>query len=160
MSLTHAAQLKSRTERNSPAIMPSTIESAAKSGDPGLSLWLIPPEDGDIYKVLNNAITHLVPRTLKVSDAPRFEPHVTLTSRIPSHSVGSDPQRWLDEMDLPSVAEVEVKFQELALGDAFFKKLFIRCERSESLLRLAASCRVFSSSKTGEAEYDAHVSLL
>lgn len=140
--------------------MSSTIERVAKTGDPGLSLWLIPPENSDIYNALKNAIDHQVPHAPGIQDAPRFEPHITLTSRIPKASVGTDPQKWLDELNLPSVSAVEVKFQELASGETFFKKLFIRCERSESLLRLVSSCRGSSSAKTDEAQYDPHVSLL
>lgn len=140
--------------------MSNTSKRASKAGDPGLSLWLIPPENNDIYKALKNAIDHQVPDALGLSNTPRFEPHVTLTSRIPKESVGTDPQKWLDEMNLPSISGVEVEFQELANGDAFFKKLFIRCGRSESLLRLASTCRVFSSAKIDEAQYDPHVSIL
>jgi hypothetical protein len=131
------------------------------AGDPGLSLWLVPPEGSDTYKILTKAITELVPPEIQASDSPpKFEPHVTLASRIQRHSIPSDPQKWLDEIDLPEISLVEVRWHELAVGDTYTKKLFIRCKRSSSLLQLAASCRVFSSSNTGEAQYDPHVSLL
>jgi hypothetical protein len=55
---------------------------------------------------------------------------------------------------------VDVDFRELAVGDTFTKKPFIRCRRSDSLLSLASACRVFSAAKVGEAEYNPHVSLV
>jgi hypothetical protein len=138
-----------------------TTQSTNKAGDPGLSLWLVPPTDSAIYKALNNAIVHVVPPILDASDSPpQFEPHVTLTSRISRQTITTDPQKWLDELDLPAISAAEVKFQELAVGDTFTKKLFIRCERRESLLELAASCRKHSSSESDGADYDPHVSLV
>lgn len=138
----------------------STPKSSS-AGDPGLSLWLVPPKDTDIYNVLTKAISEIVPHEMDASgSAPKFEPHVTLASRITRQSIPSDPQTWLDEIDLPDVSSVEVRWHELAVGDTFTKKLFIRCKRSKSLLQLAASCRVFSSANVGEAQYDPHVSLL
>ena len=139
----------------------STTTKTNTAGDPGLSLWLVPPEDSHVYNALNKAITEIVPHEAGASDsAPRFEPHLTLASRIPRQSITSDPQQWLEEIDLPTISEVEVRWHELAVGDAYFKKLFIRCQRSSSLLQLASSCRVFSSAESGEAQYDPHVSLL
>lgn len=136
-------------------------EDTNKAGDPGLSLWLIPPEGSDIYNALTKAIAHTVPPLLALSDlAPQFEPHLTLASRIPRQSIAGDPQKWLDELDLPSISAADVQFQELAVGSAFFKRLFIRCKRAESLLKLASSCRAYSSAKIDEALYDPHVSVL
>lgn len=135
--------------------------NTSSAGDPGLSLWLVPPEDSDIYNALANAITHILPPILNSSSSvPWFEPHLTLTSRIPRHLITVDAQQWLDKMELPAIPTVEVKFHELAVGDAFTKKLFIRCERSDSLLQLASSYRVFSSAKVDEAQYDPHVSIV
>jgi 2',3'-cyclic-nucleotide 3'-phosphodiesterase len=130
--------------------------------DDGLSLWLIPPEDSEIHTFLADAITRIVPSTLTTEDPPpQFEPHVTLASQIPRAAITGDPQTWLDEINLPDTSAVEVDFQELAVGDTFTKKLFIRCRRSDSLLSLASACRGFSAGvKVGEAEYDPHVSLV
>ena len=142
----------------------ATTRSSTKinsAGDPGLSLWLIPPAGSHIYNALTRAIEELVPSEIKPSDvAPKFEPHLTLASRLPRQSIASDPQKWLDELDLPAISTVEVKFHELATGDMYFKRLFIRCKRSDSLLQLASSCRAFSSAKIDETQYDPHVSLL
>lgn len=141
-----------------------TTRSSAKSnsaGDPGLSLWLVPPKGSHYYDVLTKAITDIVPDEMGASDsAPKFEPHLTLASRIPRQSITSDPQKWLDELDLPEISTVEVRWHELAVGDAFHKKLFIRCKRSGSLLQLASRCRAFSSANIDEAQYDPHVSIL
>ena len=131
------------------------------AGDPGLSLWLVPPEGSHAYNVLTKAIAYIVPDEMGTLDsAPEFKPHITLASRIPRHSIASDPQTWLDEIDLPALSSVEVRWQELAVGESYFKRLFVRCKRSDSLLRLASSCRAFSSATIDEAQYDPHVSLL
>jgi hypothetical protein len=141
-----------------------TTRSSAKTnsaGDPGLSLWLIPPEDSHAYNVLTRAITDIVPHEMRTSgSAPKFEPHITLASRIPRQSITSDPQKWLDEIDLPEISSVEIRWHELAIGDAFHKRLFVRCKRLESLLQLASSCRAFSSANIDEAQYDPHISLV
>jgi 2',3'-cyclic-nucleotide 3'-phosphodiesterase len=128
----------------------------------GLSLWLVPPKDSEIHDALVDAIARMVPSALAAEHPPpQFEPHLTLTSHIPRRSITGDPQTWLDGIDLPATSAVEVDFQELAIGDAFFKKLFIRCRRSDSLLSLASACRELSSgAKVDEALYDPHVSLL
>lgn len=142
------------------AINMDNSSSKDTAGDPGLSLWLVPTEGSNIYNALAKAITQIVPPTLSVSDSPKFEPHLTLASRIPKHSITENPQKWLDGIDLPAISTVEVQFHELATGNAFFKKLFIRCARSDSLLQLAASCRAFSSANIDETQYDPHVSIL
>jgi len=131
--------------------------------DDGLSLWLVPPEDSEIHDLLADAITRTVPSVLAAKEKdplPRFEPHVTLASQLPRATIAGDPQTWLDQIDLPITSGVDVDFQELAVGDTFTKKLFIRCRRSDSLLSLSSACRQFSAVKSGEAEYDPHVSLV
>ena len=139
----------------------SSSTKASSAGEPGLSLWLVPSEGSDAYKVLTKAITEIVPEEIGASDiAPKFEPHITLASRIPRQSITSDPQEWLDGIELPEISSVEVKWHELAVGDTYHKRLFVRCKRSDSLLQLASSCRAFSSANVGEAQYDPHVSLL
>lgn len=143
--------------------MATTINSTKSNsaGDPGLSLWLVPPKGSHTYNVLTKAITDMVPDEMGASDsAPEFEPHITLTSRIPRNSVTPDPQKWLDAIELPEVSSVEVRWHELAVGDAYYKKLFVRCKRTDSLLQLASSCRIFSSATIDGAQYDPHVSLL
>jgi 2',3'-cyclic-nucleotide 3'-phosphodiesterase len=138
-----------------------TTQTTLKPSDPGLSLWLVPPPNSSIHQNLTKAITHTVPQALNSSNpVPLFEPHLTLTSRIPRQTITDDPQKWLDEIKLPPIPEAVVSFKEVAVGDAYFKKLFIRCKRDEALLRLARACRVHSSKGDGEEEYDPHVSLV
>ena len=104
-----------------------------------LSLWLVPPKDSVIHTVLADAIARMVPSVLAAEDPllPQFEPHLTLATQIPSIFARVDLQTWLEKIDLPD--EVDVDFQELAVGDAFDKKLFIRCRKSDSLSPLTAS---------------------
>lgn len=132
------------------------------NGDPHepLSLWLVPPRNNKIHAILADAIAHIVPSALAAeAPLPQFEPHVTLTSQIPLTTTRDDFQTWLDGIDLPPDTVV-VEFQELAVGDAFHKKLFIRCEQSDSLLSLASACRKHSDIKISEGLYDPHVSLV
>ncbi|KAM0722007.1 hypothetical protein Q7P37_002933 [Cladosporium fusiforme] len=138
------------------------MESHARAADDSrLSLWLTPPENSKIRAALTEAIAYEVSSALGTSQQhSQFEPHLTLASQIPLQTAGPDPQKWLDEIELPPVSEVEVQFKELATGGAFFKRLFIRCRRSESLLQLAIVCQNFSSEYASRAQYDPHVSLL
>ena len=104
-----------------------------------LSLWLVPPKDSVIHTVLADAIARMVPSVLAAEDPllPQFEPNLTLATQISSILARVDLQTWLEKIDLPD--EVDVDFQELAVGDAFDKKLFIRCRKSDSLSPLTAS---------------------
>ena len=125
-----------------------------------LSLWLVPYRDSEIHTVLADATARMVPSVLAAEDPllPHFEPHLTLATHIPSILARGDLQTWLDKIDLPD--EVDVDFQELAVGDAFDKKLFIRCRKSDSLLSLASAGRKHSLIKVFGRYYDPHVSLL
>lgn len=129
--------------------------------DLGLSLWLVPPNNTELHDALTDAIARGVPTAIGDSKpSPRFEPHLTLTSHIPKLPPGHDPQEWLDGIKLPEITEVAVDFQELTIGNAFFKRLFIRCARTESLLQLASACRALSIPSGEQVDYDPHVSLL
>jgi hypothetical protein len=104
---------------------------------PSLSMWLIPPKDSEIHAVLVDAIARMVPSVLATEEGqlPQFEPHVTLDSHISRVYIRDDDfQTWLDEIDLPDASAVELEFQELAVGDEFNKKLFLRCKQSDSLM--------------------------
>jgi hypothetical protein len=130
---------------------------------PSLSMWLIPPKDSEIHAVLVDAIARMVPSVLATEEGqlPQFEPHVTLDSHISRVYIRDDDfQTWLDEIDLPDASAVELEFQELAVGDEFNKKLFLRCKQSDSLISLALACRQYSCVKTPKGRYDPHVSLL
>lgn len=131
------------------------------ANDLGLSLWLVPPGNTELRDALADTIARGVSAVINDSKPlPRFEPHLTLTSHIPKLSTSHDPQKWLDEIKFPEVTEVEVDFQELAIGVSFFKRLFIRCTPTESLLQLASACRALSMPSDDQMEYDPHVSLL
>lgn len=140
-------------------IVPSEMDRTAN--DLGLSLWLVPPDNIELHDALADAIARGVSAAIGDSKpSPRFEPHLTLTSHIPKVSTTHDPQKWLDGIKFPENTGASVDFQELAIGEAFFKRLFIRCARTESLLQLASACRALSTPSGDQAEYDPHVSLL
>lgn len=99
---------------------------------------------------------------------PDFAPHVTLTSFIEPSTVGSDPQKWLDELEFKHSEDVRIRFLTLVSEDKFFKRLFIRCEKDPGLFSIAKASRKWGveggdHSKAGKwlnAEYDPHCSLM
>jgi hypothetical protein len=131
---------------------------------PSLSMWLVPPKDSEIHAVLVNAIARMVPSVLVTEEGhplPQFEPHLTLDSQISRIYIrDEDFQTWLDNIDLPDASAVDVEFQELAVGDEFNKKLFLRCRQSDSLISLTSACRQYSCVKTPKGRYNPHVSLV
>jgi 2',3'-cyclic-nucleotide 3'-phosphodiesterase len=106
---------------------------------PGSSLWLLPPADHPLSKVL----PALIDKTSKQFGSPhRFLPHVTLTSEISPSTYGPDAQAWLDSLGLVKVEnDVRVNFECLGSEDVFFRKLYIKCEMDDGLKRLARQCR-------------------
>ncbi|KAL1306642.1 hypothetical protein AAFC00_005318 [Neodothiora populina] len=128
---------------------------------PGASLWIIPPPDSHFSKIIQSLITTTIPTShFPHTETHTFIPHVTITSDIPlnrlplskapqSATVNDEPdfQAWLGNLhlDMASTDEDEesiaVALERLEAGDAFTKKLTIKCEKSASLLSLAASCR-------------------
>lgn len=116
-----------------------------------------------MHAVLVDAIARIVPSVLATEEGPlpQFEPHLTLDSHISRGFVRDDDfQTWLDKINLPDASAVDVEFQELAVGDEFNKKLFLRCRQSDSLMSLASAFRGYSCVKTPKGRYDPHVSLL
>jgi len=86
---------------------------------PGSSLWLLPPSES-----LDTVLSCLIEQTsLHFHSTHTFLPHVTLTSEVLPAKYSSDPQAWLDSLNLHSRDEVHVKFKELASEDIFFRKL-------------------------------------
>ncbi|CAA9958376.1 2',3'-cyclic nucleotide 3'-phosphodiesterase [Pyrenophora teres f. teres] len=105
---------------------------------PGSSLWLLPPADHP----LSNVLPSVIDKTSKQFNSPhRFLPHVTLTSEISPSKHASDPQAWLDSLDLPTGQDIKVTFERLGSEDVFFRKLYIKCEKSEGVKKLAIPCR-------------------
>lgn len=124
---------------------------------PGSSLWLVPPEDSELYRTLHALILHDIPSLFHDSSStssssspptpPAFTPHVTLTADTVLASASSaDPQAWLDGLSLPTTATVaasplRVKLRQCDAGKIFYRKLTLLCERTEALADLAAHCR-------------------
>jgi len=100
------------------------------------------PKSHNVDSALNNLITTAIPSAFPGQDAklPTFPAHVTLTSEIDLGSLKPNPAAWLERLAVPQVADVTVRFREVAVGQAFFKKLFLRCERG-GLEGLAQLCR-------------------
>jgi 2',3'-cyclic-nucleotide 3'-phosphodiesterase len=105
---------------------------------PGSSLWLIPPQ----AHPLSSIIPSLIDKTSKQFQSPhRFLPHVTLTSEIAPSKYGDDAQAWLDSLDLSSNNDVQIEFERLGSDEAFFRKLYIKCKKSDGVKKLAQQCR-------------------
>lgn len=104
---------------------------------PGSSLWLLPPAT-----VNQDALFALIEKTSSHFGSPhRFLPHVTLTSEISPSKYGSDPQAWLNSLDMLSGEKFRVTFEKLNSEDVFFRKLYIKCNKTDALKDLAARCR-------------------
>jgi 2',3'-cyclic-nucleotide 3'-phosphodiesterase len=117
-------------------------------------------------------ITNKIPSAFAEQGAqlPHFAPHVTLTSDIDLSTLKPTPEKWLERLAVPQVNDMKVVFKEVAVGNTFTKKLFIRCEKG-SLEGLATLCRwqAIEGGETGvgtaKAEkwaesWDPHVSLM
>jgi 2',3'-cyclic-nucleotide 3'-phosphodiesterase len=133
---------------------------------PGSSLWLLPPETHP----LNQQLTSLIKKTAsRFGSSDLFIPHVTLTSDLvePS-SYGSEPQKWLESLELPAGDDVKVEFERLGSEDVHFRKLYIKCQKTAGLKALATVCRMQvanhedkeTARKWAEETYNPHVSLL
>ncbi|KZM21735.1 2',3'-cyclic-nucleotide 3'-phosphodiesterase [Ascochyta rabiei] len=105
---------------------------------PGSSLWLLPPD----AHPLNDVLTSLIKRTAtRYGSSDLFIPHVTLTSNILPSTYEAEPQKWLDSLDLPAGNEVQVEFEKLSSEDVYFRKLYIKCQKTAGLRALAKACR-------------------
>ncbi|KAH8731194.1 2',3'-cyclic-nucleotide 3'-phosphodiesterase [Phaeosphaeriaceae sp. PMI808] len=132
---------------------------------PGSSLWLLPPSNSP----LNSPLTTLVALVSSRQGSPhKFLPHVTLTSEISPSIYSSDPQAWLDSLDLSAGKELRVRFKMLASEDVFVRKCYIQCEKTDSLKKLAGDCRrkvegfedERKAEKWSNEEYNPHLSLV
>ncbi|KAF1930988.1 2',3'-cyclic-nucleotide 3'-phosphodiesterase [Didymella exigua CBS 183.55] len=133
---------------------------------PGSSLWLLPPDSHP----LNERLASLINSTAShFNSTDLFVPHVTLTSDLVNlSSYGSEPQTWIDSLDLPGGGDVKIEFEELNSEDVYFRKLYIKCQKTEGLKALAKACRKQVSDhedegiarKWAEETYNPHVSLL
>jgi 2',3'-cyclic-nucleotide 3'-phosphodiesterase len=124
----------------------------------GLSLWLIPPEDYKPSSQLSTLTTSSFPASANFPNSPSFTPHITLTSSVP---VPSDP--LLPLLNLDSLPLPDVQFSELAHGDTYFKKIFLRIKKTDTLVGLAKHVRdtLLPAAPPFNAEiYDPHISLI
>jgi 2',3'-cyclic-nucleotide 3'-phosphodiesterase len=108
---------------------------------PGASLWLVPPEDSELYKAVHDLILNKIPAVYPDASPARFTPHITLTSDVILADF-KQPQEWLDNLTLHDGFTNEyVRLNFMQVDTPFFKKLTISCEPTKSLLELAAHCR-------------------
>jgi hypothetical protein len=131
----------------------STIQELFKMG---YSLWLLPPTSSKISTSLISAI-----KTLGCS----FAPHVTLASKIPLSVPVEDIKSSLDtyfvKHSLP-----DVRINSLNTGSEFFKRIFLRCQKTDSLVSLARfSKQTFVGDDDNDinnwvTNYDPHISLI
>ena len=138
----------------------------------GGSLWLVPDPQSSAYHALKSKIDELSNDHVWGQNVSLpFTPHMTITSSITAQFLSSSKHKiefpgygylHLSEVSIP-VPEIKVK--EIVLGDVFFKRIFIRLERTESLLQLVRTLR---SQFVGESDahlddfmenFDPHISL-
>ena len=123
----------------------------------GYSLWLLPPANSKIGTTLISTI-----KTLGCS----FAPHVTLIPKIPLSLPVEDIKSSLDtyftKHPLP-----DVRINSLNTGPEFYKRIFLRCQKTDSLVSLARfSKQTFTTSDDDNdidnwvKNYDPHVSLI
>ncbi|KAI7152821.1 hypothetical protein KC349_g8753 [Hortaea werneckii] len=134
---------------------------------PGSSLWLVPPEDSDLYRTCHRLITQHIPSLFPrvIPPPPLFTPHVTLTADTVPSDLLPEPQEheqeqrqsssstslthpaksaqtWLDGLVLPPpTRELRVAIQKVQVEGHFFRKLTMQCEKGPQLCELAATCR-------------------
>lgn len=121
----------------------------------GYSLWLLPSTNSKLGTTLISTIKSL---------GCSFAPHVTLVSKIPLsvpvEQIKSSLDVYFTNHPLP-----DVHIHQLDTGSEFFKRIFLRCEKSDSLLSLARfSKETFVGHDEDTADwvkkYDPHISLI
>ncbi|KAL6706461.1 hypothetical protein ACN47E_005400 [Coniothyrium glycines] len=131
---------------------------------PGSSLWLLPPPAAS-----QNPLFPLIEKTSARFGSPhRFLPHITLTSELLPSTYGSDPQGWLDSLELPAGEDIRVRYEKLDSENVFFRKLYIKCAKTSGVEELAMRCRQkvegFGDAQTAQTwvaeSYKPHLSLL
>jgi 2',3'-cyclic-nucleotide 3'-phosphodiesterase len=126
--------------------------------DLGMSLWLLPPTTYKPLAALTNLTTSSFPTSSNFPNSPSFMPHITLTSSIPAPSTPLLPSLNLDSIALPTV-----KYGELIHGNTYFKYIYLRVQKSESLVALAKHVRGIAlpdAKEFDEELYDPHLSLV
>ena len=139
--------------------------TSSKPKGTGSSLWLVPSEDSELYKAIHNLIITKIPSLYPIALSPHFTPHVTLTANtIPSDL--SEPQQWLDRLKARESSKLRVLIRELDVGEIFFQKLTMNCEKTPELCDLAEHCRAAGLNNDDDAKswiqknYRPHCSLM
>ena len=135
---------------------------------PGSSLWLIPPKDWPFTTAIQTLIETQIPSVFSGTKTHNFIPHITITSNINAKLYGSEPQKWLDSLDLDVHSSIQIDMEALEPGKPFFKKLTLRCAKDAELLKLASTCRAegvengdaAKAKKWADEEYAPHLSLM
>ncbi|CAF1535504.1 unnamed protein product [Adineta steineri] len=119
------------------------------------SLWLLPPTSSKIATSLTSIIKSL---------GCSFAPHVTIVSKIPLTTSIEDIKSSLNTyFTNHSVPDVHIKT--LETGSEFFKRIFVRCEKTDSLVSLARFSKQTFVNNDDDInkwtnEYDPHISLI
>ena len=130
----------------------------SENKEPGLSLWLIPPESYKPASALSELTTKTFPASPEFPHSPSFTPHITLTSSIPASS-----QLLLPSLKLESLTPPDIEFGEITHGDRYFKFIFLRIKKTATLLSLAKYVRerlVPNGAPFDDTIYDPHISLV
>ncbi|CAF1470826.1 unnamed protein product [Adineta steineri] len=121
----------------------------------GYSLWLLPPTSSKIATSLTSIIK---------SFGCSFAPHVTIVSKIPLttpiEDIKSSLNTYFANHSLP-----DVHIKTLETGSEFFKRIFVRCEKTDSLVSLARFSKQTFVNNDDDInkwtnEYDPHISLI
>ncbi|KAJ3298695.1 hypothetical protein HDU79_008188 [Rhizoclosmatium sp. JEL0117] len=101
---------------------------------PGLSLWIGPPKDSDLYKKLDDIVGHF---SSKLS-SPKWAPHITLLG-----SVVATPEEAATKIKQAAASHgpFKVTLTELVTKDLFFQCVMAKSEETKELLELNAALR-------------------
>ncbi|KAK5167997.1 uncharacterized protein LTR77_006564 [Saxophila tyrrhenica] len=117
----------------------------------GYSLWLVPSFSSALYTTIQSLI-NTIPSTYPDTNTPTFNPHITLTAGTIHLDHDQDPAEWLAHTTFSAAQQnLKVTINELHVGEIFFQKLIMLCEKTDELLGLAKECRKLA---TGEGEED------
>ncbi|KAJ6257409.1 hypothetical protein Dda_8298 [Drechslerella dactyloides] len=101
------------------------------------SLWLLPPP-GALSQALQTLISTTLPRRIP-GPVPDFQPHITVSSGLPLQSA-ADFLSLLSSIQLPERLPT-ILFKRVRYGAAFWTKITLEINKSDSLKDLAVVCR-------------------
>ncbi len=109
------------------------------------SLWLVPLPSSPLYTTLQQTIHITAPTAYPKTIAPRFPPHVTLTAGTINLRPTETPSEFFERLswDFPRITrpKVQVNIGELHVGEIFFQKLVLVCEKTRPLCDMAVYAR-------------------